>query len=450
MPFAEGIQEISKGITTFLGSIRSGLLVQDLYSLAELLDGSCAAVPEVVSASPEGISRAEVAQSLQLLSNAAVVFNRLLEGISYKYGAPPKLAEVTSENAGVETQANASDMRALSQDQNDTVEWSSSWTSLINREQKRKDKGELRSALELGPHTMERPPGILFTYLDEMHNRRVLERGVTTGRVPRDLYQDASLAMDSYGWLRQGSLISLVKGYIQHIAIKGVENRLQKQSLSNPELRQTMRKFQTAKQQAFQRWRKDRFQVSQSRLQLAVSLDDKLRQIEGQSGIFLIKPLLSWSERYPQFHSERISAHLKGSPVTHTVPTHPSSTQVPSFKEVPNLWAGSSMEVSGTSFLINTLTKDKHQKEWNSESADVKDKSVELNQKKAPEPMVITPRLLVMDVNRYLIEECLVSAISQSRSSSSYSKLQLSGSAALRNFLPVTRTSGLNLSCSDH
>nr|XP_033775359.1 uncharacterized protein LOC117347950 isoform X2 [Geotrypetes seraphini] len=385
MPLVEGLQEISKGITAFLGSIRNGVMNQGLYSLAELLDGSFAAVPEVILASPEGISRTEIAQSLQLLSNAAAVFNRLLEEITYKNGVPPKLEEVMTENAGVEMQATASHTGALSQDQNEKVEQSSFWAPLVTREQKRREKNELRSALKLGPHITDRPPGILFTYLDEKHNRRVLEQGVSTGRVPRDLYQ------------------------------------------------------------TFQRWKKERLQDSQNRLKLAVSLEDKLRQIEGQSGIFLIKPLLSWPERCPQLHSERINARLKGSPVTHTVSTHPHSTQ-----EVSNLWAGSSMYVSGTSFLINTLTNGEHHREWNSESADARDTSAEINQKETPQPMVITPQLLVMDVNRYLIKECRVSAITQSRSSSPYSKLQPSGSAALRNFLPVTRTSGFNLSCSGH
>ncbi|XP_029431528.1 uncharacterized protein LOC115075358 [Rhinatrema bivittatum] len=444
MPSAEGLHELHRGITAFVGCLRKGLLDQGLYSLAELLDGSRDAVPEVVSASPQGISKAEMAPCLHLLGNATAVFNRLLEGISYKYGAPPQQEEAASGRAGAKAQSKQSHSGAPARDQNGTVEWSSLQAPVITREQKMRDQDAMRFTSETSPHTMERPLSILFTHIDEMHNRRVLEQGVCTGRVPLDLYQDASVAMASYSWLRRDNLTSLLKGYIQQIAMKKAEKTMQKQNLSRPEIGWILRKFQKMRRQAFQLWRERRCQNSQSRLQLALSLDHKLRQIEGQSGMFLIKPLLPCLERSPQLHSERINAHLKAASVAHTMQTHPSAKK----QEISDFSADTSLGLSGISFLMNPLTK---QKEWNCESAHANDMSVGFNQEAAPSPMVITPQLLVMDVNRYLREECRVSAMSQSRSgASSDPKSILSGTNALQNFIPVTRTSQINLSCSDH
>ncbi|XP_040198853.1 uncharacterized protein LOC120931453 [Rana temporaria] len=220
----------------------------------------------------------------------------------------------------------------------------------------------------------------IFTHLDEEHNRRILQRSSDQGKIPFHVYQEANRAMSEYHRLRQERLRSLASGYVQYISWNTAENHLQRQCLTRPHIIPALSKIKVLKHQVFLRWKKKREQSQEEKLNLSISLHQILQGVQEDSGIFLIKPVLSWSGRssMQKGHSQ-IRSHYR----------HPQRSRFPPLDQDGILCCGK--------------VPPSMPKEWKT-----------MNTDSEIQPVVVTPKLLEMDVRRYLCKECSVSRICSS------------------------------------
>ncbi|KAJ1181149.1 hypothetical protein NDU88_006359 [Pleurodeles waltl] len=333
--FDDGIHRLHHGIRTLVESVRKGLLAQGLHSFAQLLDGGWILDKDGGMNVPGEAHKAEVAKSLELLQNAAEVFHGLLETISYHSGVPSMQEEVTTEKNGSEEEEvkeedeEISEIGSVASEKTSTSGRGSKLSILTAPVLDIRVDGTLNNPIENGSSRPVTEAGVLFTHLDEAHNRRALDRGVSSGRLPRDLYQSAILAMDSYGRIRHERLVTLVSGYIRNSTLKEAVKKMKREFHCRPESGTSLNRLLDLQRKSLHRWREGRRQSSESRRLLSESLDEILRNTEVQSGIFLIKPILSWAGGSNLLKSSsRINAYLKVVPKNITVSPHASAGQV--------------------------------------------------------------------------------------------------------------------------
>ncbi|XP_069481524.1 uncharacterized protein [Ambystoma mexicanum] len=448
--FDDGIRRLHHGIRTMVESIKKGLLAQGLHSLAQLLDGGWVLEKNGILPALGEDRKAELAKSLEVLQNATEVFHSLLESISYHCGVPLMQEEMTSprpENEDLESNQDdeeRSQTGSLTSEKAIPTGKSSKRSIMAGFPQALRQERDLGNAADTVTHGPEDQSGIIFTHLDDTHNRRVLDRAVSSGRVPGDLYQGAILAMDSYGKVRRERLVTLLSGYLRISSLKGAVKRIKREVQCQPESGKGLRRLQELEKQVLHHWKEVRRQSSESRIRLSASLNETLRNVEEQSGIFLIKPVLSWPGGSSALKSSaRINAYVKVVPKNLTSSTHPAAGQEISHLAI-SAKAAHGIRLSGISLPTNHSAKVGTNTVWSSNPPETGDHGTADVKQVLPSAMVITPKLLEMDVNNYLFDECRVSVISQSLDGSAASISRTPGAALLRNFLPVRRSTPVN------
>ncbi|XP_075061338.1 uncharacterized protein LOC142149963 isoform X2 [Mixophyes fleayi] len=259
---------ISQRLHKCMQEIRELLTTEGFHSLADGL------TEEVEGNNADGISG-----NLKQLENFPAVLHSLLHTATRKNTEHKQLPDEHSQGADVtsgnkSTEKNCPLLSMHTEDGTQTCDDLSVHAPLSH------DSGNTRS--------------LIFTRLDEEHNRRVLQRARYQGRLPGHLHQDASRVMTEYRMMRQERLQVLVWRYVIYIAWKRAENLLQKQCLLRPQVTPTLTKLQKLKHQVFLRWREKMMQSQEERLSLSVALHQTLQGVQEESGIFLIKPVLSW------------------------------------------------------------------------------------------------------------------------------------------------------------
>ncbi|XP_075711273.1 uncharacterized protein LOC142748045 [Rhinoderma darwinii] len=191
---------------------------------------------------------------------------------------------------------------------------------------------------------------------------------------------DTSRMMSKYRMLSQDRLRCLVWGYVQYISWNRAENLLRRQCLSRPQITPALYKLQKQKNQAFLQWKDKILQSQEQRLRLSAVLNQTFQKVHEDTGIFLIKPLISWAGSSVLETRKQINSNIK--PVRHS--------------SLPPLWQdGISCRGISTSHVT---------KKWKY-----------MHTHTEMRPLVVTPKLLEMDIHRYLCKECCV--VSQLRDS---------------------------------
>ncbi|XP_078540746.1 uncharacterized protein LOC144826256 [Lissotriton helveticus] len=445
----DGIHRLHHGIRTLVESVKKGLLGQGLHSLAQLLDGGWILEKDGEINVPGEAHKAELARSLELLQNATEVFHSLLETISYHCGVPSMQEEVATgseEQEVKEEDEEISEIGSIASDKTSTSGRSSKLSILTTPVLDIRMDGTLKDPIETGSSRSPTQAGVLFTHLDEAHNRRALNRGVSSGRLPRDLYQSAILAMDSYGQIRRERLVTLVNGYIRSSSLKEAVKKIKREVYCRPESGKSLKLLRDFEQQSLHRWREARRHSSESRRLLSESLNEILRNAEVQSGIFLIKPIMSWAGGSTLLKSSsRINAYLKVVPKNITVSPHAAAGQ-----ESPPLPTNGKtscgITLHGISLPTSFPARGATKMFWSGKPSVTRDYGSADVKQVLPSAMVVTPKLLEMDINRYLFDESRVSVLSHPLDYSNGFKLRTYGAApSLRNFLPVRRVAPVNI-----
>ncbi|XP_044835809.1 uncharacterized protein LOC123344089 [Mauremys mutica] len=295
---AAGRRGADSRVVAFIESLRAGLMAKELHVLARLLDGPCGGL---MTAAPEDAAGAEIPT---LLGNATLVFYSLLEGINDNDKMLLQLQDVMSDQGGAAVPALGKGIALggagpLALDQR-PVGWHSSHAVPLTQGWLMSAGGGLSPRSEPGSAgAQRRVPRVLFTQQDEQHNRQVLNQGVCRGRVPWGLYQDASLLMGGFRWLRRQRFKGLLRGYLAHVRMKEAEETLEQLqgSCGCVKAHSALGRLRVLRQQRLQRWRGERRHSWARQLQLAELLSETLGRVEERSGLFLIQPVLPWACR---------------------------------------------------------------------------------------------------------------------------------------------------------
>ncbi|XP_073508948.1 uncharacterized protein [Phyllobates terribilis] len=244
------------------------------------------------------------------------------------------------------------------------------------------------------------PSSLIFTRNDEEHNKRELQQACSQGRIPIDIYQDTSRLMSRYRVLCQERLRCLVWGYVQYISWNRAETLLKRQCLTRPEPSPVLYKLQKRKNQAFLEWRNKILQSQEQRLHLSAVLNQTLQGVHEDTGIFLIKPLISPLGRSVlEIRKEVNSKRTVQCAFSPTLCQFGISCQGISPTHVTKKWK-----------YVHTH--------------------------KELRPLVVTPKLLEMDVHRNLCQECCV----MSQLQHSLPGLPLKRASIQKNLVHVKRT----------
>ncbi|KAM7151208.1 uncharacterized protein RBU57_011971 isoform 3-T3 [Macrochelys suwanniensis] len=391
---AAGRHGADSHVVAFIETLRAGLMAKELHVLAQLLDGPCGTLMTELPAAPEDAAGAEICT---LLGNATLVFYSLLEGISDNDMMLLQPQDVTSDQGGAAVPAlgkgvSLSGAGPLALDQRPVGGGHSSHAVPLTQ-------GWLSAGVGLSPRSepgstgaKRRAPRVLFTQQDELHNRRVLNQGVCRGQVPWGLYQDASLLMRGFRWLCRWRFEGLVRGYLAHVCMKEAEETLDQLqgSCDSVKAHSVLGRLRALRQQRLQRWRGERRRSWARRLQLAELLSETLGHVEERSGLFLIQPVLPWpgrptaltppgrSDARPQLSPKMLVPALMGQEVSSPLAMRGLRLRAPREAGPPKLWKFPVLGGSGA---------------W-------PERDLVL-----PSPLVITPRLLEMDLNGYLLQE---------------------------------------------
>ncbi|XP_073217532.1 uncharacterized protein [Lepidochelys kempii] len=400
----------------------------ELHVLARLLDGPCGTLMTALPAAPEDAARAEICT---LLGNATLVFYSLLEGICNNDKMLLQPQDVTSDQGRAAAPAlgkgvalSGADPLAL--DQRPVGGRHSSHAVPLTQSRLMSAGGGLSPRSKPGSAgAKRRAPRVLFTQQDELHNRRVLNQGVCRGQVPWGLYQDASLLMGGFRWLRRQRFEGLVRGYLAHVCMKEAEETLEQRqgSCDCVKAHSVLGRLRGLRQQRLQCWRGERRCSWARRLQLAELLSETLGRVEERSGLFLIQPVLPWagrptaltppgrSDTRPQPTPKMLVPALMGQEVSSPLAMRGLRLHTPREEGPHKLWSFPALGGSGV---------------WPEQDLAL------------PSPLVITPRLLEMDLNGYLLQERQVSRRSQPGPGPASPRAR-PFAASLRSFFPVRR-----------
>ncbi|XP_065414567.1 uncharacterized protein LOC101936663 isoform X5 [Chrysemys picta bellii] len=425
---AAGRRGVDSHVVAFIETLRAGLMAKELHVLARLLDGPCGRLTTELPAAPEEAAGVEIHT---LLGNATLVFYSLLESISGNDKMLLQPQDVTSDQGGAAAPAlgkgvvlGGADPLAL--DQHPVGGGHSSHAVPLTQGWLMSAGGELSPRSEPGSAgAKRRAPRVLFTQQDEQHNRQVLNQGVCRGQVPWGLYQDASLLMGGFRWLRRQRFEGLVRGYLAHGCMKEAEETLEQLqgSCGCVKAHSVLGRLRALRQQRLQCWRGEWHRSWARRLQLAELLSETLGHVEERSGLFLIQPVLPWpgrptaltppgrSDARPQPTPKMLVPALMGQEVSSPLATRGLRLRTPREAGPHKLWSFPPLGGS---------------RAW-------PDQDLVL-----PSPLVITPRLLEMDLNGYLLQERQVSRRSQPGPGPA-SPGARPFTASLRSFLPVRR-----------
>ncbi|XP_007897571.2 uncharacterized protein LOC103182381 [Callorhinchus milii] len=151
---------------------------------------------------------------------------------------------------------------------------------------------------------------VLFMRTDAVHNTRVLRQGLNRNFVSKDNYKNAIQNMEEYIGLQKKRFNQLVMQYSQYVILKETEENIIRKvaaSQDHPEVFKRMEELHEKKRQI---WNEQSLKFTEQRSKLANTLMSTLENIEEESGLFLIKPLLSWKGR-PACMKNKIKVSLR-------------------------------------------------------------------------------------------------------------------------------------------
>ena len=152
----------------------------------------------------------------------------------------------------------------------------------------------------VGDNVME---NFMFTHNDVEFNNHMLQRGINQGRISEAQVKDAHLFMNEYARVARMQLRNLALRYSHHVRMVEAENRLatpkRKQELDPQakEISTLLDRLEYLQTKRMKRRLQNTKQLSEQRMRLANELIRRLKEIEEQTGIFLIKPIRTLPSR---------------------------------------------------------------------------------------------------------------------------------------------------------
>ncbi|XP_067829323.1 uncharacterized protein [Heptranchias perlo] len=397
-----GSLRIYQTVNQVTEKLRKILLQKEMHALARVLEAPDVCQSEGLLESPEWLP-AVTRRCDTLLNGVISVFGALL-GVDTSADVLVYEADVMSLASGASDEAatgvrrptklSATPHQGQKRQQQDT-DRGIDRKLILSREQ---EEDRLQRLTELKPQQSARcyGPGedglpdrttVFSTRLDLEHNVRALRQGLACGRLPRNTYENVATAMRRYGELQQERLSSPVRSYSRFVRCwEAVKSSCAGESSAPP----LLKKMEALQSQRAQRQSNVTAQHSDQRLQLAAVLTTTLEQVEAQSGIFLIKPAVSWKGRLDSMgkigtSQKHLTKKEQPSRLTSTSPCNPIGLTGPE-------------QVLSQSVRI--LSRGPSEKLWHVKEAEPPHSA--RGEIAGQGSLIITPRLLEMDVKGFL------------------------------------------------
>jgi len=140
-------------------------------------------------------------------------------------------------------------------------------------------------------------PDFMFTRLDMEHNAKALKRGLQNGRISYDGYKSMCSKMDEYLSIPVKRLARMARKYLHHTRMKEVENAIRSSRSLDDKVYNLLDKMEGLQQTRTTRWEQRMRNLAGEREEIARLLVKTLEMIEHETGIFLIKPIMSVPSR---------------------------------------------------------------------------------------------------------------------------------------------------------
>ncbi|XP_038058016.1 uncharacterized protein LOC119729507 isoform X3 [Patiria miniata] len=315
-----------------------------------------------------------------------------------------------------------------------------------------------------GGYGQNTEPTVIFSRTDSERNQKALKRAVNARKLEQQRYSEVVHAMDEYTVLPAKRLVHLAKKYTHHMHMKEIEENVRQSNSLDEEVYALLERMEALQSLRAQRWGEQMDNLSSERLHLAHMLMEALQRVEEESGIFMIKPILSWKGRnqIPHYQQSRISDNYRPKPYLKPItplrdgtplnmvpaPTpasqHPvksalmrpptqeaSATNEPIPQDQP-----SEVPVQGSSVH---LVGPQSQPMW-AMSTSFAPLGGAGDTARDRLSMVTTPRILELDVNRMLIGQNTVSALTKPFPPSN-DRLVNASNASVRSYMSIDRPS---------
>ncbi|XP_057301353.1 rootletin-like isoform X3 [Hydractinia symbiolongicarpus] len=146
----------------------------------------------------------------------------------------------------------------------------------------------------LNPEIRLKEEEFIFTRLDVEYNQQMLRRGLYQRRLDQQLVRDIDETMEEYVCIPLTRLIRLVRRYVHHTKMKNIEKAVESLGLPAHDVKVAMQQMECLQNVRISRWDLSSAELASKRIRLAKVLLERLRDLEKQSGIFLIKPYKTW------------------------------------------------------------------------------------------------------------------------------------------------------------
>ncbi|XP_022081788.1 myosin heavy chain, muscle-like isoform X12 [Acanthaster planci] len=307
-------------------------------------------------------------------------------------------------------------------------------------------------------------PTIIFSRTDSERNQKALKRAVNARKLEPQRYMEVVQTMDQYTVLPAKRFVHLAKKYTHHMHMKQIEENVRQSNSLDEEVYALLERMEALQSLRAQRWGDQMDNLASERLHLAQMLMEALRKVEEESGIFMIKPILSWKGRnqIPHYQQSRISENYRPKPFLKPITPLRDGTPL---NMVPAPTPASQHPVK--SALMRPSTQDATATDGQTapdqaNEVPIKGSSVHLvgpqsqpmwamstsfappsgagDPAKDQFSMVTTPRILELDVNRMLIGQNTVSALTKPFPPSN-DRLVNASNASVRSYMSIDRPS---------
>ncbi|XP_078480067.1 uncharacterized protein LOC144741384 isoform X2 [Lampetra planeri] len=136
---------------------------------------------------------------------------------------------------------------------------------------------------------------VFFTRTDMEHNVRKLRRGFYNEKVQRGHCEDAMSAMEKIVAAQRKRLVMMTERYVEHVNMKRIRDNVSRNYSDSPPVCELLGRMETLQSKRHGHWSKQMAELSTSRMRAVEQLTRTLCDIEEESGLFLIRPYLSWA-----------------------------------------------------------------------------------------------------------------------------------------------------------
>ncbi|XP_065063858.1 myosin-10-like [Rhopilema esculentum] len=140
-------------------------------------------------------------------------------------------------------------------------------------------------------------PDFMFTRLDMEHNAKALKRGLQNGRISYEGYKEMCSQMENYVSIPGKRLARLARKYLHHTRMKEVEAAIRASRRLDDQVYELLDRMEDFQQTRTMRWEQRMEMLAGEREEIAKLLVKTLEMIEHETGIFLIKPIMSIPSR---------------------------------------------------------------------------------------------------------------------------------------------------------